>query len=183
MLISWNRSFSNLISKNDENRLVSRHLAESVAPARWLKSSGARNWLDFGSGGGLPAIPLKFAGVGETWTLVESRRTKTLFLRRVAQDMELRDFEVVNERLETMLATGGGVRRFDGFTSRATLPLAPTLAMAAELVVSGGSAYLWKGSRHVEEMRADQAWRDWWSHEGSMEIGDGQVAVVRFKRL
>ena len=35
-----------------------RHLLESVEPAHWLKECGATRWLDFGSGAGLPAIPL-----------------------------------------------------------------------------------------------------------------------------
>ncbi len=183
MLVSWNRSFSNLISKNDEERLVARHLVESVAPAHWLKASGATRWLDFGSGGGLPAIPLKFAGVGESWTLVESRRTKTLFLRRVAQDMKLTGFDVQNSRLESLVEPEGASRRFDGFTSRATLPLAPTLEVAADFVVSGGWAFLWKGSRHEAEMEADPVWSLFWRHEGRLELGDGQVVVLRFKRI
>ncbi len=180
MLISWNRSYSNLISKNDESRLVARHLLESLAPAHWLKSSGATRWLDFGSGGGLPAVPLLLAGVGESWTLVESRRTKTLFLRRVAQEMGLTAITVVNDRLENLAATG--TARFDGFASRATLPLVPTLALAAQMVTSGGSAFLWKGSGRDAEMRADSEWRESWELAGHVEIAGGHTSVARFIR-
>ncbi len=180
MLISWNRSYSNLISKNDESRFVARHLLESLAPAHWLKSSGATRWLDFGSGGGLPAIPLLLAGVGGSWTLVESRRTKTLFLRRVAQEMGLTTITVVNDRLENLVATGAA--RFDGFTSRATLPLAPTLALAAKVVASGGSAFLWKGSGRDAEMRSDKEWRESWEPAGHVEIAGGHTSVARFIR-
>src|SRR5881409_482481 len=55
LLIDWNRRVSNLISRNDETRLVERHLRESLEPLRLLRESRAQRWLDFGSGAGLPA--------------------------------------------------------------------------------------------------------------------------------
>ena len=48
VLIEWNRKVSNIISRNDEERIVERHIAESIEPAAWLKESGAARWLDFG---------------------------------------------------------------------------------------------------------------------------------------
>jgi 16S rRNA G527 N7-methylase RsmG len=70
-VLAWNRTASNLISRNDEKRFVERHLVESIEPAHWLKSTGAATWIDFGSGGGLPAIPLALVGIGPKWILVE----------------------------------------------------------------------------------------------------------------
>ncbi|TMQ73415.1 MAG: hypothetical protein E6K81_04670 [Candidatus Eisenbacteria bacterium] len=103
LLIEWNRSHSNLISHNDEARIVERHLIESVGPASLLKQSACRRWIDFGSGAGLPAIPLIIAGVAGAWTLVESRRTKTLFIRKALQELSLESIEVVNDRLENVV--------------------------------------------------------------------------------
>ena len=181
-LFAWNAGVSNLMSGNDEQRFVERHLQESLEPAYWLRESGARRWLDLGSGGGLPAIPLILAGVGEAWTLVESRRTKTLFLRRVVEALGLERVEVRNERLETTVASGELASGFDGFTARATLPLAETLALAAPLVASEGDAFLWKGSRREEEMRTEGAWRADWRLEGLLGVGKGVNVVCRFKR-
>ena len=52
LLFDWNRGVSNLVSHNDEPRLVERHLFESLAPARFLKESGCQRFVDFGSGAG-----------------------------------------------------------------------------------------------------------------------------------
>src|SRR5438046_1272251 len=82
LVIGWNRGVSNLISKNDESRIVTRHLVESIEPASWLAETAAERWIDFGSGAGFPAIPLAILGIGRSWTLVESRRPKTLFMRK-----------------------------------------------------------------------------------------------------
>ena len=181
LLLEWNGNFSNLISRNDTSRLVERHMLEAIEPAHWLKASGATRWLDLGSGGGLPALPLAIAGVGERWTLVESRRNKTLFLRKALQDLEIGGVEVILDRLENLPTPASG-EEFDGFTSRATLALIPTLEMAARFVRPGGSAFLWKGSRREDEMAKDTSWQQDWDLDGLLGIGGGQTVVARFKR-
>lgn len=182
LLLQWNRKVSNLISRNDEIRIVSRHIVESLEPAHGLKECGAKRWLDFGSGAGLPAIPLVICGIEGEWTLVESRRTKTLFMRRALEDLGIKNVEVVNARLEDLVGSENHVNSYDGFTSRATLTLSPTLAVAATFVRTGGAAFLWKGSRREEEMAADQSWREQWDFDGLLGIGDGATAVARFRR-
>jgi len=182
LLVDWNRAVSNLISRGDEQRIVERHIAESIEPAAWLKSSSVNRWLDFGSGAGLPAIPLAIVGVGPRWTLVESRRMKTLFVKKATEELGLGDLEVVVARLENM--TGDATRRgaYDGFTSRATLALGPTLVLAAEFVAPGGLAFLWKGSQREREMVDDPRWRESWEFDGILGIGNGQTVVARFTR-
>jgi 16S rRNA (guanine527-N7)-methyltransferase len=182
LLLGWNRSASNLISRNDESRFVERHLLESVAAAHWLKESGCAKWIDFGSGAGLPAIPLAIAGVDGRWTLVESRRTKTLFIRKSLQELSLGNIVTVNDRLENVVREEARIEAFDGFTSRATLKLIPTLALAARVVAPGGSAFLWKGSGREEEMEQDAGWRDAWEFTGLLGIGTGLNVVARFLR-
>jgi 16S rRNA (guanine527-N7)-methyltransferase len=182
LLIAWNRSASNLISKNDEPRIVERHLLESIAPAHWLKESGCARWIDFGSGAGLPAIPLAIAGVRGHWTLVESRRTKTLFIRRTLQDLSLGNIETANDRLENFVEDPARSAAFDGFTSRATIKLGPTLALAARVIAPGGSAFLWKGSGREQEMEQDAGWQSTWELTGILGVGNGQNVVVRFLR-
>ncbi len=182
MLLDWNRGRSNLISRADESRLVARHLAESLDPAGWMRDSGVGEVLDFGSGGGLPAVPLAIVGVGRRWTLVESRRNKTLFLRKVIEDLGLEGVKVELGRLEAIAEQEDLAGRFEGFTSRATLRLGPTLALAARLVSPGGHAFLWKGSRLDEEMAEDDSWRNSWSEEERVQLSGGQAVVVRFAR-
>ena len=182
LLIQWNRKVSNLISRNDEPRVVSRHILESIEPASWLQEAGVDRWLDFGSGGGLPAIPLAIAGVGAHWTLVESRRTKTLFLRKAIEDLEISNVTVALGRLEELVGTREYAYAYNGFTSRATLPLNPSLTIAAPLIRPGGKAFLWKGGKREAEMAEDSSWRVNWDFDGLLGIGDGTTAVARLTR-
>lgn len=181
LLLEWNGGVSNLISRNDVPRLVERHFRESVEPAHWLAASGARRWIDLGSGGGFPAIPLALLGVGGHWTLIESRRNKTLFLQKAIQHLKLPNVQVVRDRIEN-LPDPAPPEQFDGFTSRATLPLDETLREAARFVRPGGCAFLWKGSRRDEEMAAHDEWRGSWELDGLLGVGSAGTVVARFIR-
>lgn len=183
LLLEWNRGVSNLISRHDETRLVERHLRESVEPARWMAESRREQWLDFGSGAGLPAIPLAIAGVGGRWTLVESRRTKTLFLRKALEEIGMDGIDVVLGRLEMLVEAHELEQTFDGFTSRATMALGPTLSMASRLVKQGGYAYLWKGSRRSEEMDRDTTWKEDWKVVEERGVGSELTTVVCFEKM
>jgi 16S rRNA (guanine527-N7)-methyltransferase len=155
-------------------------LAESLEHAPWLRESGAEDWLDFGSGAGFPAVALAIAGVGSRWTLVESRRIKTLFLRKTLGEMGIEEGKtVVNARLETVSQDGG---HFDGFTARAAGDLNETLASAANLVAPGGSAFLWKGSRWQSEFEKDRSWESAWRFIEQRPLTDSNVVLLKFLR-
>ncbi|HET9326278.1 MAG TPA: 16S rRNA (guanine(527)-N(7))-methyltransferase RsmG [Candidatus Eisenbacteria bacterium] len=179
-VIAWNRSVSNLMSKNDEGRIVERHLVESIEHVDWLHESGSRDWVDFGSGAGFPAIPLAIVGVGARWTLVESRRIKTLFLRKTLESMTIgMEMAVLNARLESIAREGG---RFDGFTARAAGNLTETLDHASSLLIGGGSAFLWKGSRWRSEIEKDRSWEQHWTFVENRALADPNVEVLKFLR-
>ncbi len=182
-LLAWNRGVSNLISRHDESRLVERHIAESLFPSRMLRETECERLLDLGSGAGLPAIPLAIAGVGSHWTLVESRRNKTLFMRKILQECELKNIDVVCARLEGLIGEASLAGSVDGFTSRATMSIGPTLEMAACVVRPGGHAFLWKGSSFEQEMDASRhGWEVSWTFERALTILDGPNIVSVFKR-
>jgi len=189
LIVDWNTRVSNLMSIKDHSRIVERHLLECLEPAHLLKTSGAERWVDFGSGAGLPAIPLSLAGVGSEWLLVDSRRSKVLFLMRAIADLKLNGVLAVHSRFETLeeaLRERSELRNvstpFDAMTSRATASIPETLAIAAALVRPGGRAFLWKGSRRDEEMASDPEWRESWSLETVVPCSTGATAVCVFVR-
>ena len=180
-LLKWNRGISNLVSHDDERRLVERHIAESLAGAAIVRELGCNELLDLGSGGGFPALPLALAGVGRRWTLVESRRNKTLFLRKAVQELALANVSVLTARLEAIVEEQVEGLQCDGFTSRATMRAGPTLELAARIVRPGGHAILWKGSGLDDELsRSRGSWERQWAHVATHRIADGPNSIAVF---
>ena len=177
-LVAWNSNVSNLISKSDVARIVERHLVESLEPASVLADLRSERWLDFGSGAGFPAIPLALVGVGASWQLVESRRPKTLFLRKTLQELKLERIKVVHDRLEN-LPVG---EPFDAFTARATEAIGPTLRQAARHVRPGGTACLWKGSSWQAELEPRSAWVQDWDLDRSIPLPGRPNLIVLFNK-
>ena len=183
LLLGWNQGVSNLISRNDEARLVDRHLLESIAPAARLARERPRHIVDFGSGAGLPALPLALAGVGDRWSLVESRRNKTLFLRKSLEDIGLNNIAVFLARLEVAVDEQRDLLQCDVFTSRATATIGPTLDLARQLVNPGGHAFLWKGSSWKADAAESEAqWATEFELVGSEPIGLGPNVVAIFRK-
>jgi 16S rRNA G527 N7-methylase RsmG len=212
LLIQWNRSVSNLISKNDEERLVDAHLLPSIEVVSWMKSFNLQRWCDLGSGGGLPALPLAICGIGTEWDLVESRRTKTLFLQRAVGELGLGGIRVLAARIEDLVADLGGASEadaegdsewveeegdldegdsprfslrspYDGFTSRATMALVPTLDFAAPIVRLGGRAFLWKGSKLDAEAAENSRWQSEWRRGEARSLAVEHSVVAEFERI
>jgi 16S rRNA G527 N7-methylase RsmG len=97
-------------------------------------------------------------------------------------ELELDNIEIELSRLESLLPEPDRIGKFDGFTSRATQRLGPTLLLASEFVLPGGAAYLWKGSRLDQEMSEDDRWLEHWDHGGRLSLASGRAIVARFIR-
>ncbi len=122
ILRSWNRTI-NLTGLSVEPPTTSgidRLLIEPVAAARFLSSSAliaecpAARWLDLGSGGGSPAIPLKIALPSPQLTMIESRARKAAFLSEVVRALELPQTQVRVGRFDE-------IREFDGTADLVTI--------------------------------------------------------------
>jgi len=113
--------------------------------------AGARV-LDVGSGAGLPGFPLKFARPDLEMVLLEPRRKKWLFLRRVIDELRLEGARAERARLEEVAARPDWRRSFDLVTTRGTGPAADLFPRIESLMRPGGRCWFYKGSSAQEEM-------------------------------
>lgn len=114
ILLAWNEKI-NLIGPEARDHL-DEHVAEALAAAEILRPSG--EVLDFGSGGGLPAIPMAIVSPGARFHLVEADQKKWAFLKHVVRELQL-NAVVVGDRLQRALATFPSELRFSCVVSRA----------------------------------------------------------------
>ena len=129
LIVRWNARV-NLTSVRDEDAILSRHFVESIVCARALPSR-VRTLLDFGSGAGLPGIPIALCCPDIAVTLAESQGKKAAFLQEAVRVLGL-SAKVYPERAELL------VEPFDCVTLRAVDHMEQALAQATRLVRAGG---------------------------------------------
>jgi len=129
LIIRWNNR-TNLTALRDREEILSRHFVESIACARAL-SAEIRTLLDFGSGAGLPGIPIALCRPEIAVTLAESQGKKAAFLQEAVRALEL-TAQVYPERAENLLT------KFDCVTLRAVDRMAAATKQAERLVSPRG---------------------------------------------
>jgi 16S rRNA (guanine527-N7)-methyltransferase len=102
-LTKWNRkiNLTSLPLEGFPSRTIDRLFIESFLAAEHINDFPAV-WLDLGSGGGSPAIPLKIVRPRLRLTLVESKAKKAAFLREAAHAVGLADVNVIAARIEEL---------------------------------------------------------------------------------
>ena len=113
LLIKWNKAY-NLTAVRDPDEMVSRHLLDSLSVVPFVAEAGD-NWLDVGSGGGMPGIPLAILFPERRFTLLDANGKKTRFLTQVKLELKLTNLDVIHSRVEAFAPE----QPFTGICSRA----------------------------------------------------------------
>lgn len=145
VLHEWNQRY-NLTAVREPEQMVSRHLLDSLAVARFVHGDRI---LDVGSGAGLPGIPLAVAFPERRFVLLDSNGKKARFLKHAVTLLGLKNVEVVQARAE-------GYRPAEGFATvmaRALTSLAEFLGWTAHLGAPGGRWLAMKGMRPDAELQ------------------------------
>ncbi|CAM3807288.1 16S rRNA (guanine(527)-N(7))-methyltransferase RsmG [Pseudomonas wadenswilerensis] len=96
LLIKWNKAY-NLTAVRNPDEMVSRHLLDSLSVMPFIHSE---RWLDVGSGGGMPGIPLAILHPDKQVTVLDSNGKKTRFLTQVKLELKLDNLTVIHKRVE-----------------------------------------------------------------------------------
>jgi 16S rRNA (guanine527-N7)-methyltransferase len=130
LFVRWNARL-NLSAVRDQEGILSRHFVESIACARALPA-GISTLLDFGSGAGLPGIPIALCRPEISVTLAESQGKKAAFLREAVRTLALANVSVHSGRAEVLTLW------YECVTLRAVDRMAQAVKAAAGLIAPGG---------------------------------------------
>jgi 16S rRNA (guanine527-N7)-methyltransferase len=169
LILRWNMRL-NLTSLRTEDAIISRHLVESVACAKAIPS-GVRTLLDFGSGAGLPGIPIALCRPEVVVTLAESQGKKAAFLQEAARALGL-SVKVHAGRAENLPMV------FDCVVLRAVDKMAKAVAAGAKLVGSAGWLALMTTNADLMNLQAAAGGHfDWTAKIDLAESTDRVVAL------
>lgn len=149
LLRKW-QAVQNLVSRETLEHVWTRHFADSLQLLPLLRETD-QHFMDFGSGGGLPALPLAIArkSSDQSFVLVEPNGRKVSFLRTVARELGLA-VTVEGRRGEQIDSRETPVP--DVITSRALAALPQLCGWIAPFFGAHTRALLHKGREHVEEL-------------------------------
>lgn len=148
-----NRKY-NLTSVTGDREIVIRHFLDSLTaypllePA--LRSGDRLLAIDLGSGAGFPGLPLRIALPGLGLVLVDARRKRCRFLRRLCRRLGLEDVRVIHTRCEELESEHRG--RYAFALSRALAPLRVLVEYALPCLTPGGRLIAYKGRQAREEI-------------------------------
>jgi len=142
-MLSQYNTRTNLISNRDISRFVEYHLLDSLKVASVFDFSGVRNMMDFGSGAGLPGIPLSFAFPYITTTLIDSRSKRVDFLKDVITSFPALNSQVIKTGIHSLSDSLNGT--FDVVITRATVKLKKFYCLSSRFLAPGGSLISIKG--------------------------------------
>jgi 16S rRNA (guanine527-N7)-methyltransferase len=97
-LLKWTAKVNLIGPEAKEN--LDGHIAEAILAAELLRPTG--EVMDFGSGGGLPAIPMAIVSPQARFHLVEADQKKWAFLKHVVRECGLSS-QVYGDRLSRLL--------------------------------------------------------------------------------
>jgi 16S rRNA (guanine(527)-N(7))-methyltransferase RsmG len=137
----------NLISRGgDQEREVTRQFLISLSSLPLIPQGKSARWLDIGSGGGFPSIPLALFRPRIEFVLVESVAKKAYFLERTAEDLALDNVTVINERIRpgTKLANCAGEDCYNWLSVKAVTSWEETLQWGAAFLGHKGRLLTYK---------------------------------------
>jgi 16S rRNA (guanine527-N7)-methyltransferase len=158
LLMAWNGAI-NLSGIRGPELIARDQVLDSLTALPLLRRAGAQEFLDIGSGGGFPGLPLAVALPARRALLVESVGKKARFLTTAVEAMGLGDrVAVAATRAETLAADPRQRGHWQVVMARAVADMTDLAELALPLLQIGGLLVAWKRQPVNDELaRADSA--------------------------
>lgn len=144
-LNKWNKAY-NLTSVRDPQQMLSRHIVDSLVISRFLSGN---QFIDVGTGPGLPGLPLAIANPDKSFVLLDSLGKRIRFIRQVCHQLGIDNVQAVQSRVEDYTERNNS---FDGVLSRAFASLNDMLNWCNHLPKPNGKYLALKGQFPQQEL-------------------------------
>lgn len=144
LLLAWTSAI-NLTAIREPVDVATAHIVDSLTAVAVMAARGLDRFLDLGSGGGYPGLPLAAALPAARALLVEPIGKKARFLDTVIAATGLEaTVEAAPIRAEALAADPEHRGRWPAVTARAVAALPELVELAFPLLADGGSLIAWK---------------------------------------
>ena len=140
----------NLISKRDVDSIIEKHVFISAYISKYLPEKVTK-FLDIGTGGGFPGVPLAIMRPDIRGVLVDSTLKKVEAVKDFIDKLKLSNVITENHRVESKEFISRHGNSFDLIVSRATVPLIILFRYAIPLIKEKAFLFAIKGGDLTEE--------------------------------
>jgi len=151
LVIEKNKNLS-LISKRDVDSIIEKHVFLSAYISKYLPDKVSK-FLDIGTGGGFPGIPLAIMRPDLRGILVDSTAKKITAVQEFIDSLKLSNVIADNDRVESDEFISRHRNSFDLIVSRATVPLIILFRYAIPLIKEKAYLLAMKGGDLTEEFK------------------------------
>lgn len=148
-------SHTNLISKNDAKLLFEKHIFDSLAINKFLKTLKETKMirlLDVGTGGGFPSVPLAILYEDMHIFALDSIKKKINIIEELKLELDLNNLYTICDRAEN-LQLKNNPKSYDMVTTRAVAPIETILKYAVVNLKSGGYFIAYKSKKALDELK------------------------------
>jgi 16S rRNA (guanine527-N7)-methyltransferase len=150
LLHKWNKAY-NLTSVRDPNEMLVKHIMDSIVVSAHLQGE---NFIDVGTGPGLPGIPLAIMCPEKNFTLLDSLGKRIRFIKQVVHELNIANVTPVQSRVEEFQPEQG----FDGVISRAFASMNDMVSWCHHLPTENGHFLALKGQFSEQEVAELPEW-------------------------
>jgi 16S rRNA (guanine527-N7)-methyltransferase len=140
----------NLISKRDMDSIIEKHIFISAYITKYLPEKVTK-FLDIGTGGGFPGIPIAIMRPDVRGVLADSTSKKVDAVKEFIDKLKLSNVIAENHRVESEEFINRHGNSFDLIVSRATVPLIILFRYAIPLIKEKAFLFAMKGGDLTEE--------------------------------
>jgi 16S rRNA (guanine527-N7)-methyltransferase len=169
LILRWNGRV-NLTAVRDKDGIIARHIVESIDVMSRLPR-GIGTLLDFGSGAGVPGIPIAICRPEINVTLAESQNKKAAFLMEAVRVLGL-SAKVHSGRAEELKS------QFECVTLRAVEKMAAAVSSAAVLVLRDGWLALMTTAPDADQLKAAAGAGFTWEEPIDLVNGSSRVLLL-----
>ena len=120
LLVEYNKVM-NLTGITEKEQVYLKHFYDSLTLIKVIDPTKEETLCDVGTGAGFPGLVIKILFPNLKVTLVDSLNKRIEFLKKVIQELNLKDIEAIHARAEEFSKLNR--EKFDIVTSRAVAPL------------------------------------------------------------
>lgn len=146
LLNKWNKAY-NLTSVRNPNDMLIKHIIDSLVVSPHLIGN---NFIDVGTGPGLPGIPLAISNPDKHFVLLDSLGKRIRFLTQVKAQLKIDNITLVQSRVEQYQPE----IELDGVISRAFASMNDMVDWCSHLIAVDKRFFALKGLYPQEEIAA-----------------------------